>query len=113
MTDQPKPLPCPFCGGEPYVVKHDDGATVVCRAKGCFSPFVRHTSRANAIAAWNTRHEPARPTCEEVCEAVETHIADNDLILDCCCDDRVCDLALAAIRQRFADAESASEEPKQ
>lgn len=50
----------------------------------------------------------ATPSCDEVCAAVDKHIADNDPVLDCCCDDRVCDLATAAIRKLFAkkDAEA-------
>lgn len=51
--------PCPFCGGEAEIMSSGDGFTSI----GClvcnplFGIMLQKTSRAEAIAAWNTRTE--------------------------------------------------------
>ena len=64
MTDMPSELkPCPFCGGEAYIndyeAKHGGlsprSGNPSCRSCGCSLGY--HTTRARAIAAWNTRAE--------------------------------------------------------
>lgn len=57
--------PCPFCGGEPYLVEaygRNRASVFVecahCEASG--EPFdIGHDKEA--IAAWNTRYEPSKP----------------------------------------------------
>ena len=53
-------LPCPFCGGEADVYKHNRpafGASyhVECQEEACLCGTCHHESRDEAIAAWNTR----------------------------------------------------------
>ena len=58
------PLPCPFCGASPRVERTalDPGYLVLCRNRDCWAGASTHVhvSRAEAIAAWNTR-APVRP----------------------------------------------------
>lgn len=55
--NEPKPLPCPFCGGMPTLT----GNGVGCFEKGCpCNPFVE--GLGEAIKAWNTRHLSSHPS---------------------------------------------------
>ena len=65
----PDLLPCPFCGGEavydfhakgqPGAWENDCDHWVYCRADDCFANVGLCESKAEAIAAWNTRATPA------------------------------------------------------
>lgn len=56
MSDETKPLPCPFCGGEAIVDNDVVGFYWLanCPACGACGP-ASETSSADAIAAWNRR----------------------------------------------------------
>jgi hypothetical protein len=57
MTTE-KPLPCPFCGGEPKVVVSFLGRSVVgCDSLSCSvqPSTLPQSDEAEAVATWNTR----------------------------------------------------------
>jgi len=61
--DEMKFLPCPFCGGEAYIDKFENGSpnsakfnwefSIEC--KKCFSQTGYHKGELEAIKAWNRR----------------------------------------------------------
>ena len=55
MTDEPKLLPCPFCGGEAVHILKAAGL-IAC--KSCRAKTLVHATMSEAIAAWNTRATP-------------------------------------------------------
>ncbi|GAA5482088.1 Lar family restriction alleviation protein [Haloferula sargassicola] len=64
-------LPCPFCGQDPEVEEFDEDecgpAHVIISCPGglCPSTAIAYgDTRAEAIAAWNTRHVPSIPVYE-------------------------------------------------
>lgn len=63
MTDTPKLLPCPFCGGEAdlsfeHSTKHPNWWKVTCTI--CGNRTQSNTTHMDrAIAAWNRRHDAA------------------------------------------------------
>lgn len=61
MPEQEQPKLCPFCGSDP--ICEDEGGlmsnVVRCSNMDCNpKPVVRRPTDWEAIAAWNTRHEP-------------------------------------------------------
>lgn len=59
-----KPKPCPFCGIDPNVWLSTHIHVVKCINIACeATPSVIGPTRAEALKAWNTRHE-ARPKGE-------------------------------------------------
>lgn len=49
--------PCPFCGGEAELYTSNVSALVECNYCGaCIGACVGHNAKANAIKAWNKRH---------------------------------------------------------
>ena len=64
-----KPLPCPFCGGEPELHNNSSETLygVYCPACGAQTAHEGFTAGDDAIAAWNRRAQPAEPltTCGE------------------------------------------------
>jgi len=75
MSEELKPLPCPFCGGEPTTLARPDNidgtefyAAVACYCGGYSACAHKGAQRktqddatAEAIAAWNRRAQPAAP----------------------------------------------------
>lgn len=51
MTDNPKPLPCPFCGSEDLIVLDRKWMTVACR--DCWAEGSNADTELEAITAWN------------------------------------------------------------
>jgi len=58
-------LPCPFCGGEPYIEPHRgtyvNGYFVSCNNCACES---RVDTKESVITTWNTRPDPVRKNDE-------------------------------------------------
>ena len=92
MPEQTKPKPCPFCGSEPIIRESHDVSTqtafqqVCCVSRKCFTiPCSSSATRAGALSAWNTRHEPdpaahveAVKLARDVVEGfIEEHEADS------------------------------------
>jgi hypothetical protein len=68
MSEELKPLPCPFCGGpivEPLFTYY--AICSVCKCEGPYDNCPAEVPPAEAIAAWNRRAqpEPAAPTVVE------------------------------------------------
>jgi len=60
MSDDSKPLPCPFCGGEArYIGMGSFGRMVECPCGAELWPGARN--EAKTIAAWNRRASPPVP----------------------------------------------------
>ena len=80
-----KLLPCPFCGGEDLVLKltSEDGFTSI----GClndhsfFGIMVQANTEAEAIEAWNTRHERTCDGCKHLATSMRV-----DYHIDPCCE---------------------------
>lgn len=73
MTDELKPLPCPFCGDSAFLYPDGDmeGHSVMCRGvadPNCASNAFGYSSEADAIAAWNRRAQPAAQALPAITE---------------------------------------------
>ncbi|PJN96465.1 hypothetical protein CNY89_02380 [Amaricoccus sp. HAR-UPW-R2A-40] len=72
MTDAPKLLPCPLCGGPSEVWQAHDKrpAWIACMDRCCVLVTKEHTTTEGAISAWNIRADlvpqPQEPTDAEV-----------------------------------------------
>lgn len=51
MTETPKLLPCPFCGGQPGIVS----GTVLCPGMDCFGPCTTADNTVDSVEQWNKR----------------------------------------------------------
>ena len=64
-------LPCPFCGGDAKIYRHYGGFSIGCAnaQHDSHCPMLPRlcafNDEAEAVAAWNTRHER---TCRNVCD---------------------------------------------
>lgn len=69
-SDRREPLPCPFCGGEPYIIEPQYQAAdfqVGCDEKDndCpVNPFVDGETYDVAVERWNHRAVPADPSTD-------------------------------------------------
>lgn len=83
MTDQPKPLPCPWCGADRPRINRGrffDAPSVryraVCVTDGCCSQTGWHATEAGAAEAWNRRApDPEREAMARVCGAASDFVA--------------------------------------
>lgn len=75
MSNDVKLEPCPFCGGEAQPALAQGGgiewAQVECVNRDCGAVGPTPATEAEAIAAWNRRHQPQR---EAVLEAINDWI---------------------------------------
>lgn len=74
MTTEIKLLPCPFCGGEAELDEYCGKYVVFCTNEKCNW----HNTEAEAIEAWNTRHER---TCELIKHAARDEESGIELVL--------------------------------
>ena len=54
MTDEKKPLPCPFCGGD-SIPRHGSSGFYYVQCDDCGSRTEDLDTKADAIAVWNRR----------------------------------------------------------
>lgn len=80
MTESPKLLPCPFCGGKARLkpmlnmteLRVDHESACLMYGKRCAVNHPCETMPVNAFAAWNRRApDPERDAMERVCEAAK------------------------------------------
>lgn len=61
MHHTTKPLPCPFCGSEPWGVFGEPGDMYVeCDGDDCGSMHFASDTREEAVLQWNRRASPAQ-----------------------------------------------------
>ena len=86
MTAQSDLKPCPFCGGKakthgPYGWYRQWCISHSCKTfyTGAQDAFKDYPNEAEAIAAWNTRTQPAPdPLLDQLAEALRTAITQNE-----------------------------------
>ena len=57
MSDQDKLLPCPFCGGDGWVIDVPDTKRFRPQCSKCGAGFGEFKRKNDAIAAWNAREK--------------------------------------------------------
>lgn len=85
MTQEPQPtpelLPCPFCGGKPWITEDDHGRArwVSCDTCECDGPswlgWMDDAADVTIIAAWNQRQPTPRTLTTEQVERAKDLIA--------------------------------------
>lgn len=87
-ADAAKVLPCPWCGGAASVEQIDGKVDPIRYSVGCdaneplcmgYQSLTTFATAREAIAAWNTRPQPAPPEGEPLSEAQIKHMVDRFL----------------------------------
>lgn len=76
---EPTPLPCPFCGSIPRIIKGDVySRAFVIRCENAHScaarPRLSRKTEQETVEAWNTRHTPEAVAAPKVDEQLEEDI---------------------------------------